>query len=142
MSNTESSIPPDSPRFFKTVWVWLAAIAAVLTILVTIVNQSGQLIDGARKLFASSPEHPSVSPHISAQGHYQQQEEPGAEPQRAPSPEPQLEQLRRDAARQTYYMNETAREGLRRDAIAFTVGLEAPAHTSAGGTANDVVTSN
>ncbi len=86
MSNTESSIPPDAPRFFKSVWVWLAAVAAVLTMLVTIVNLSGQLNDGARKLFASSPEHPSVSPPISAQGHYQLQEEvPVAEPQRAPS---------------------------------------------------------
>jgi hypothetical protein len=117
MSNTESSLPPDSPRFFKRVWLWLAAIAAVLTILVTIVNQSGQLIDGVRKLFASSPEHPSVSPPISAQGHHQQQEEePGAEPQRAPSPDPQSEQLRREAEELTREMNKAAIERQRRDA--------------------------
>jgi len=68
MSNPESSIPPDSPRFFKSAWTWLVAFAAVLTALVTIVTLGGQLIDGTRKLFASSPEHPSVSPPISAQG--------------------------------------------------------------------------
>jgi hypothetical protein len=45
---------------FKVLGVWLAALAAILTILVTIVNQGGQLIDGLRKVFPPIPEKPTL----------------------------------------------------------------------------------
>jgi hypothetical protein len=77
----------EAPRILKALGVWLAGVAAVLTVVVTIVNQGGQLIDGVRKIFASVPEK-STAPFVQSK---QDASRNLSKPEVSPSPRSPIE---------------------------------------------------